>query len=382
VWEAGLSKGALYWYFKSQDAVITALLERVFARSRDALRALQEAEGPVYERLLRLTQHVAAELRRMAHLQPITFEFYAAAARQHVVRQFLKQYFKGYCEALAALIRQGIDGANFATWTPERQPSRSLRSTRGWRSYGRWTRKRCIGTGRVRPRSGCSWKGCGGRTSPRRRAYHRICHPFAPLGAWSLGATSAIGAVCKKKGTQRELRPDVPGVNSLFLRQAGAKSVVHGTKCGCMTAKLTQSRPSGALCLLLRLPIWLYRARMGWLLGERFLMLTHIGRKSRRPHQTVLEVVRHDRATGAYVIPSGWGEQADWLRNIQQTPNVLVEAGSRRFEATATRLSVDEVEQELRDYARQHPLAFRGLVALLMGRRSIGTDEAFRLLEK
>jgi AcrR family transcriptional regulator len=111
--EAGLSKGALYWYFKGKDAVITALLERVFARSRDELRALQESEGPVHERLLRLTQHVAAELRRMAHLQPIALEFYAVAARQHVVRQFLKQYFKGYREALAALIRQGIDRGEF-----------------------------------------------------------------------------------------------------------------------------------------------------------------------------------------------------------------------------------------------------------------------------
>jgi deazaflavin-dependent oxidoreductase (nitroreductase family) len=149
-----------------------------------------------------------------------------------------------------------------------------------------------------------------------------------------------------------------------------------------MTATLTQSRPSGALRLLLRLPIWLYRAHMGWLLGDRFLMLTHIGRKSRRPHQTVLEVVRHDRATGAYVIPSGWGEQADWLRNIQKTPNVLVDAGGRRFEATATRLSVEEVEWELRDYARRHPLAFRGLASLLAGRRSIETNEAFRLLAR
>lgn len=30
--EAGLSKGALYWYYESKDAIILALIERFFAR--------------------------------------------------------------------------------------------------------------------------------------------------------------------------------------------------------------------------------------------------------------------------------------------------------------------------------------------------------------
>jgi F420H(2)-dependent quinone reductase len=85
-----------------------------------------------------------------------------------------------------------------------------------------------------------------------------------------------------------------------------------------MSTKLSDTKPPrGVLRWLLRLPIWLYRLRMGRLLGNRFLMLTHIGRKSGQPRQSVLEVVGHDEATGIYIIASGWGEQADWLRNIQ-----------------------------------------------------------------
>src|SRR5437899_3609544 len=70
--------------------------------------------------------------------------------------------------------------------------------------------------------------------------------------------------------------------------------------------------PTGLLRLCLRLPIWLYRLRCGWVLNSRFLLLTHSGRRSGLPRQTVLEVVHYDRATETYVIASGWGEKPDW----------------------------------------------------------------------
>jgi hypothetical protein len=50
--------------------------------------------------------------------------------------------------------------------------------------------------------------------------------------------------------------------------------------------------PTGWVRALLRLPILLYRLHLGWLLGHRFLLLTHVGRKSGLQRRTVLEVVR------------------------------------------------------------------------------------------
>src|SRR5581483_6476732 len=77
---------------------------------------------------------------------------------------------------------------------------------------------------------------------------------------------------------------------------------------------MSQPAPRGVARRLARLPIWLYRLGLGRLLGERFLMLTHIGRTSGRLRQTVVEVVRHDRLSDTYIIASGWGERADWYR--------------------------------------------------------------------
>ncbi|MBE3142614.1 MAG: hypothetical protein IMZ61_01640 [Planctomycetes bacterium] len=53
-------------------------------------------------------------------------------------------------------------------------------------------------------------------------------------------------------------------------------------------SQITQSSPRGLLRLSLRLPILLYKAHLGWVLGDRFLMLTHTGRKSGKPYQEIL----------------------------------------------------------------------------------------------
>lgn len=117
--------------------------------------------------------------------------------------------------------------------------------------------------------------------------------------------------------------------------------------------------PRGVWRALARFPIWLYRARLGWLLGHRFLLLTHIGRRSGLPRRTVLEVVRRDKATGTYYIVSGHGEQSQWCRNISKTPEVEVQVGRRRWPALAQRLFPQEAEREFAQYARRYPLAWR-----------------------
>ena len=65
-----------------------------------------------------------------------------------------------------------------------------------------------------------------------------------------------------------------------------------------------RSRPTGALRLAFRLPIYLYRLGLGRLLGHRFMLLTHRGRRSGRVYQTALEVVRYDPSLRETVVAS------------------------------------------------------------------------------
>ncbi len=144
--EAGLSKGALYWYFKSKDAIIGAILRRLFDRELRGLRSLLTVEGPIADRLVAYTRRAGAEILRTPGLSAIALEFYAVAARHKTVHAWLDDYYQRYRELLAGLIREGIAGASSAPSIPTPPPSRSSRCTRGWASSGSSARAASPGT--------------------------------------------------------------------------------------------------------------------------------------------------------------------------------------------------------------------------------------------
>lgn len=111
--EAGLSKGTLYLYFESKDHLISAILEQFFASALQDSQRLLEMDAPAADRLLLLTEHLAAETEQMSTLVSIGYEFYALAARQESVREFLREYFCQYANLIETLIQQGIDQSEF-----------------------------------------------------------------------------------------------------------------------------------------------------------------------------------------------------------------------------------------------------------------------------
>jgi AcrR family transcriptional regulator len=113
--EAGLSKGALYLYYNSKDAIIAALLRFFFDQELGMLRRLLQAgsEQSAREQLLMVNRRMGEAMKWMEAMRPIAFEFYAIAARQKNVRQFLKEYFKEYRELLAVLIQRGVESGEF-----------------------------------------------------------------------------------------------------------------------------------------------------------------------------------------------------------------------------------------------------------------------------
>jgi deazaflavin-dependent oxidoreductase (nitroreductase family) len=109
---------------------------------------------------------------------------------------------------------------------------------------------------------------------------------------------------------------------------------------------------------LVRAPVWAYRARLGLLFGSRLLMLEHTGRTTGARRYAVLEVVGRIGA-GGYVVASGFGERAQWFRNVGADPRVRVYLGSHRpVAATARVLGRDDAARVLAIYASAHPRAW------------------------
>lgn len=139
--------------------------------------------------------------------------------------------------------------------------------------------------------------------------------------------------------------------------------------------------PQGLSRIMWRLPIYLYKAHLGWLLGDRFLLLNHIGRISGEKRQAVLEIVRFDKNKNIYYVASGFGEKSDWYRNLQNNPEAIIQVGRQTMHVHARCLSQDEAEAEFLDYGRRHPTAIKNLAGML-GYQLNGSEDSLRGLAK
>jgi len=130
-------------------------------------------------------------------------------------------------------------------------------------------------------------------------------------------------------------------------------------------------------------PNALYGHGWGGLLGHRFLQLEHTGRRSGRTFHTVLEVLRYDRESGEAVVVSGFGDGADWLRNVRSGGPVAVSFGGPPRPARHRILDPTEAERVFTDYERGYgPLrpALRKVLSALLGWRYRGTTADRRRL--
>ena len=137
---------------------------------------------------------------------------------------------------------------------------------------------------------------------------------------------------------------------------------------------------SGLKRWFFRAPIWLYRLGLGGLMGRRFLLLNHIGRRTGRPRQAVVEVAQYDEAGDTYFIASGWGKQSDWYRNILKTPAITIQVGGRKMAVTAVPLSPEQSGEKMVAYSRRYPVAARTLSRRLLGYDIEGTEADYRAL--
>jgi AcrR family transcriptional regulator len=111
--ESGLSKGALYWYFESKDAIILSLLEKVFEPELQDLKALLEDDRSAEERLLTYAERAADDIQAMLKWMPLIYEFLVLAFRRDSIQKFIRSFYTRNMDLLEDLIQQGMDSGEF-----------------------------------------------------------------------------------------------------------------------------------------------------------------------------------------------------------------------------------------------------------------------------
>lgn len=117
---SGLSKGAVYWYFKKKDDIIGALVDRVFRRSIDGMRRVAEEQTTAGQRLLRIGEQISRDYQAISRLMPIVLEFYAVALRQRSIRKHLAGIYEQMLSILVPLLEEGIRNGEFTNLNARR----------------------------------------------------------------------------------------------------------------------------------------------------------------------------------------------------------------------------------------------------------------------
>ena len=142
-----------------------------------------------------------------------------------------------------------------------------------------------------------------------------------------------------------------------------------------MLRKMGEAAPPKGLKLkLFRAPLYIYRLKLGFLLGERFIHLRHWGRKSGNLNETVIEVIDQNETNEKVYSASGFGEKSQWFKNISANSSVFVTLRNSEYKATARVLSEDEATEVLMRYVKAHPRSIRG-VARLSGYEMDGSEQ-------
>lgn len=111
---AGLSKGAIYLYFDSKEALLRGLIEREVAPGAQRLRALAEAGGADAKATLKLLVTVATQLFSDARIFATPKLVISVAPRFREIAEFYrKRVIDEAIGAIATLHRKGVQSGAF-----------------------------------------------------------------------------------------------------------------------------------------------------------------------------------------------------------------------------------------------------------------------------
>lgn len=116
--ESKISKGLLYWYFKSKDEIIVGILDALIGFELGDLKNLPASAGTARERLEIFMGHYIEELDSMERIRPIMYEFYSLAMRDKNLQKFLNHVLDGYLDTLVPIFQQGVERGEFRPIDP------------------------------------------------------------------------------------------------------------------------------------------------------------------------------------------------------------------------------------------------------------------------
>jgi deazaflavin-dependent oxidoreductase (nitroreductase family) len=143
------------------------------------------------------------------------------------------------------------------------------------------------------------------------------------------------------------------------------------------TKKQGNYPPNRFLQRLYRFPVYLYGWGLGWMFGKRFVLFQHIGRKSGKYYETVVEVVEIEKDTGNVIVVAGYGSRTQWYQNLQHMQSTTIQLGKHKFNVSIEMLSPEDGADIMARYYQRYG-KITGMLFSILGYEWDGTDMGAR----
>ncbi len=111
--ESGLSKGSLYWYFKSKKELFRAIVEAYFRQMETAIQPILEGALSPSEKLRTMAKVMLDSATKAQPPAGVMVDLWSQARYEEDLHQLLCQAYEPYYRNLAAIIETGIQQGAF-----------------------------------------------------------------------------------------------------------------------------------------------------------------------------------------------------------------------------------------------------------------------------
>lgn len=105
---AGVSKGTLYLYFDSKEAIFHALLSQLMEAQFVELERLLDEDLSVVERLQLLSDQMSLAFEAHEEIRTLMFEFFSLVERDPAVKELMQGMYQRGVDLVRGLLEQGV----------------------------------------------------------------------------------------------------------------------------------------------------------------------------------------------------------------------------------------------------------------------------------
>jgi AcrR family transcriptional regulator len=111
--ESGLSKGSLYWYFKSKDDLFVSLVKSFFLDMRQDSEAILAQHATASAKLRAIAQYFVKFFEEMEPFFTVFFEFWMKSALTQEINEWFSDLLGQYQGVIAGILQEGVASGEF-----------------------------------------------------------------------------------------------------------------------------------------------------------------------------------------------------------------------------------------------------------------------------